>query len=282
MALLGITLLSPQVRTPVKIEATDAGIAKQHLETGNSYFERGEFGQAVVEFERAYDLIKDPKLQYNIGECYTQLENFDKAEAAFQIYMEGVMKDDPAEKERWESAELAVAQIRMDRATFQKKETPPPAPTRPSPPPSKKQKIKLSRRVTVKEAPPGSYKPWMKAAFVVGGVGAVGGAVALSLGKIKESRHSDLVGSAVRKGDIQCQGDRCRYANQAAREEYEERLDKTKREMERFGTLSKIGFAVGGAALVTGGILFMLDRKPVRLAPKVGLGGAGVEAQIRW
>lgn len=258
MALLGVTLLTPQTKAPVKLEVTDVAIAKQHYETGVSYFERGEFRKAVVEFEKAYDLIKDPRLQYNIGECYAHSENFDKALEAFQIYMKGVMKNDPAEKERWGSADVAVAQIRMDRARFQKEATPPPAP---APTRAKLSEPAVALKVQTSTKTSGKKKVAGYSLAVVGGL-ALGGSVWSYLRALKyNKRHAERINELVEQDQVQGEPGNYRFATEAAKLRFKPELDDLEDGMNKSQTISIVALAGGLVLAGTGVVLLVLDHK---------------------
>jgi tetratricopeptide (TPR) repeat protein len=61
--------------------------ARVHFEAGNSYYEEGDYEQALREFQRAYDLSKRPKLNYNISLTYEKLGDLPHAVASLEKYL---------------------------------------------------------------------------------------------------------------------------------------------------------------------------------------------------
>lgn len=277
------SLASPAIE-PVNLSPIDKAQAREHNEAARAHFEKGDFEKAVAEYEKAYAIIQSAKLQYNIGTCYANLGNYEAAVRAWRIYMEGTVGD-PVEKERREEVRMAIENYEKDQVSFRAKEGQakdeyvPPADS--SAPPAGPEVI--SEPETVSQTPPKkSLKPWIIGAAVLGAVGALGSVVALALAKRKESEYAGTVNEGVKANRIICRRGDCDYADEAAKEEYEGKLGGIENSMNLRGTLSKIGAAVGGAALVTGGVLFAIDRKAVRVEADVKMGEVGVKAFLRW
>jgi tetratricopeptide (TPR) repeat protein len=61
--------------------------ARAHFEAGSSYYEEGDYEQAMREFQRAYDLSKRPTLQYNISLTYEKLGDLANAVGSLEKYL---------------------------------------------------------------------------------------------------------------------------------------------------------------------------------------------------
>ena len=93
--------------------------AKKHFRVGKKYYEKKEYGTALDEFQKSYDLIRILDTQYNIGLCYEKLGALDKAITALQFYVDGK----PGKEEK-EEAEARIAWIQAQIKKQQKKEEP--------------------------------------------------------------------------------------------------------------------------------------------------------------
>lgn len=75
-------LPSPTVSDEVKEEA------RQRFDRGVELFEEGDFRLALIEFERAYALIPDYRVLYNIAQVNLQLGRYAAARRALERYLE--------------------------------------------------------------------------------------------------------------------------------------------------------------------------------------------------
>jgi hypothetical protein len=96
-------------------------VARAHTERGRQLFQRGDFRAASAEFEAAYTAAHQPALLYNLGQCFRNLDEHDRAITAFRRYLdeaELAVEDQAevlatiAELERAKAEKLAVAQRR--------------------------------------------------------------------------------------------------------------------------------------------------------------------------
>jgi hypothetical protein len=62
--------------------------AGQRYERGLELYSEGDYGLAVIEFERAYELVPNYKVLYNIGQVRIQLGRYAKAKKALEEYLE--------------------------------------------------------------------------------------------------------------------------------------------------------------------------------------------------
>jgi tetratricopeptide (TPR) repeat protein len=80
-------------------------LARAHFNTGSVAFGAGRYSEALVEFQKAYELSQRPKLLYNIGVASDRLRRDREALAAFEQYLQRV----PEAPERAEvEARIAV------------------------------------------------------------------------------------------------------------------------------------------------------------------------------
>ena len=61
--------------------------AQLHFRAGASYYEAGDYEDALREFQRSYALSKRPELYYNFSLCHQQLGNYDQAVADLDKFL---------------------------------------------------------------------------------------------------------------------------------------------------------------------------------------------------
>src|SRR5687768_4278200 len=66
---------------PYKVEA------RQRYDRGIRLYAEGEFALAVIEFERAYTLVPDYRVLYNIGQVRIQLAQYARARKSLDQYL---------------------------------------------------------------------------------------------------------------------------------------------------------------------------------------------------
>jgi tetratricopeptide (TPR) repeat protein len=64
--------------------------AKKAFGEGKTLFELGKFEQALVHFQRAYELKPVPLLLFNIGQCHRQIGNHQEAVFTLTSFLEQV------------------------------------------------------------------------------------------------------------------------------------------------------------------------------------------------
>ncbi len=91
------------------------------VQLGNMYMDAAKFPQAAGYFERALDVREDPTVRTDLGICYKQNGQLDKAVAAFEravseapdqwqaLYNEAVVLGD---LQRWDDARTVAAKLR--------------------------------------------------------------------------------------------------------------------------------------------------------------------------
>lgn len=61
--------------------------AKVRFEKGKKFYEENDFQAALVEFKRAYELVHNYSLLFNIGQIYYQIQDYPEALHSFQKYL---------------------------------------------------------------------------------------------------------------------------------------------------------------------------------------------------
>lgn len=92
--------------------------AREHHRRGLELFDEGDYKLALVEFERAYALVRSYKVLYNIGQVQLQLTHYAKARLALEQYLreggEGIPEKRRADVER----DLATLRTRTATLTI--------------------------------------------------------------------------------------------------------------------------------------------------------------------
>ena len=84
----------------LSLSATANGGAKEHFINGREYYDRGQYKDAIEEFEKAYRLDQKPLLLYNIAQAYEKLGKLKKSvEYLRQFLEEDTKKEDTASVE---------------------------------------------------------------------------------------------------------------------------------------------------------------------------------------
>lgn len=87
MRLLIAILVLGVITAPV---AADKGAAKQHYQRGTMLFDLQRYGEAAVEYEKAFESWDNAALLYNIGQAYRLAGNLKKSVAAYRAFLRRV------------------------------------------------------------------------------------------------------------------------------------------------------------------------------------------------
>jgi tetratricopeptide (TPR) repeat protein len=243
--------------------------AEAHYEKGMKAYTLGHFLEAIEEFERAYELRSEPIFLYNIAQSHRQNNTPQRAIFFYRRYLEADpnAKNKPEIEKRIKDMETELnAQKEREHAAA----APAPAPTgvvQPTPPPpavapqwtatapTPAPTAQITQPVPVESAQQG--RPGLRiAGIATAGVGAAAVVAGIVFGVHANSLRSDSLSGTY---------DDSKYQDSKS-----------------FRTLEWVSFGVGGAALVTAGVLyyFGLSAKdtPVAIAPLFapGVGGAAV------
>lgn len=243
MAVLTAAILA--YAAPVAAQAptqADEDAAKAHFLAGSAYYEQANYADAVKEFIEAHRLSKRADLLYNISVCYERLGRWDDAIASLQQYL----------TERPEAPDRAVIESRI--ANYEQRRD--------------QEKARVAAATPVVTAPPPPPPPAPRrhvASWIVGGIGAGLLVAALGTGITAHLTYNDLT---MKCGGTTCPG------------------EQTLRDEASFGRALTIStdvlIAVGGAALATGIILFIVEarKKPAPSHAWLSPSAGGLQVQF--
>jgi tetratricopeptide (TPR) repeat protein len=91
---IDFTLKKIEINPMTDMPAIDDEAALALFEEGNQLFEEEKYAESVAKFEEFLELNPTiVQVNLNIGNCYRQMEEYDKAIAAYQILLDSVMED---------------------------------------------------------------------------------------------------------------------------------------------------------------------------------------------
>ncbi len=241
--------------------------AKQYVDAGIAAEKTGDYDTAITMYQKAYDLIPHPVLLFNIGNALRAAGRFVEAQDFFQKYLDADPKGDKVKAARKALEEIepdvvaekakveADARAKVDaeakaeaEAEAKRKEH------------EKEKKKRAPKGGGEKASRPDGGGGWggMRIAGVVSaglGVVAVGGGVVFGL-------RAKSISDEFSQPEAEWDADRYAQGEAAERNMY-------------------IGYGVGAALLVTGGVLFVLGADH-GVAPIVDEHGAGVALSGRF
>jgi hypothetical protein len=254
--------------SPVPTTADPKADAKAHYEVGLTHYNLGEFEPAIVEFKAAYALSNAPGLLFNIAQSYRLKKDFEQASYFYKTYLR--LKADAPNRD---DVEARIKEMDDSLAAQKAAAISPPTGTV-SPDGNTR---------STDTRPTGDLKPTSQPAGSVGSVGGVsdhvvrhgdgkslmtagiatagaGGALILTglvFGHLASSAEGDL-NALNAGGGTWTQADQDKY-------------DSGKRD----NTIAVITFIAGGAALATGGTLWVLgylkeNKATVAMVPTKG------------
>lgn len=71
---------------PKPLAQTLSGVAKAEYEAGKILYQDGDHANALLKFQRAYDLSNDPRLLWNVAACEKNLRHYTRVLAAVEKY----------------------------------------------------------------------------------------------------------------------------------------------------------------------------------------------------
>jgi tetratricopeptide (TPR) repeat protein len=84
---VGWLLVALPLQVHAEISEADEVQARAHFQSGTAYFERGEYEDAIREFQRAFALSPRPQLQYNLYLAHERLGELDEAGVHLSRYL---------------------------------------------------------------------------------------------------------------------------------------------------------------------------------------------------
>ena len=85
--------------------STSSEVARLYAAAGRSYYKNGQYAEAIDEFRKAYDLVPNGAMAYNIARCHERLSQWKDAIEWYEVYVKKAA--DP--KERAETLEKIEA-----------------------------------------------------------------------------------------------------------------------------------------------------------------------------
>jgi tetratricopeptide (TPR) repeat protein len=228
---------------PVPREETEA---RHHFESGRAHYQRGRFTDAAREFERAYELFRNPSLIYNAYLAFRDLGDVAGAHRTLARYLDEA-RDVP-------TRELLEGRLAALRAQL---EDPPADETA-----TDREVPRASHSSPAEEGT--AWGPWIL--LGAGGATLVAAGVTGVLAMTARNRASD---------------DYC-GGGTACRSGYEEPLDDAR----RFATVTNVLLAVGGALAAAGVVWLALSpaepESPVLAALTPRQGGVTLDVDVRF
>jgi len=105
--------------------------AKAHFERAKKAFLDGQYQKAATEYLRAYELVPLPALLFNIGQCFRNVNENERAMAAFEAYLKAA----PHAPNR-EAVKRLIANLRARQKQRPTEAAPAPSPESPQAPPT--------------------------------------------------------------------------------------------------------------------------------------------------
>jgi tetratricopeptide (TPR) repeat protein len=98
--------------------AADIASARKRFFRAVQYYESGDYKLALIEFRRTYELSRNFRILYNIGQVHQQLNNYSRAIASLEQYLHEGKTDVPEERRTEIARDLAelrkkVAQVEI-------------------------------------------------------------------------------------------------------------------------------------------------------------------------
>src|SRR3954470_7567082 len=86
-----------------------AAAAREHYQRGTTYYDLGKYGDAIREFEAAYEIKNDPALLYNLAQSHRLAGNSEQALHFYRTYLRRVPR--PANRAEIEGRITALEQL---------------------------------------------------------------------------------------------------------------------------------------------------------------------------
>jgi hypothetical protein len=113
-----LALATPALATPKKTPQTpEQKEADRHFKSGVALFKEAKFGEALAEFERAYEIAPHPTVLYNIAGCHRELSHYGEAVKFYKRFLAEGKSVAPKDKLAAAQSELDVLLARIARIT---------------------------------------------------------------------------------------------------------------------------------------------------------------------
>lgn len=148
--------------------------AERIFEEATKQYNLGKFQSALTGYQKAYDLLPLPAFLFNIGQCYRNLGDYDRAIFSFEIYLKELKE--PAARRR---IEVLIQELKAEAATNPKNAPPPPPNVKPPKgPPVDPPGLTPQTAVTTRPPKRGVHKRWWFWVIVAGAALTTGAVVA--------------------------------------------------------------------------------------------------------
>lgn len=229
----------------------EAQPARELYEQGLRHYDAGEYDEAIAAWQESFQLSGAPLLLFNIGQAYRLDGDCVTANQFYARYRE-------AEPQPRNLEELVAAEARCEGATAEQPPPEEPPPVIEQPPPAV---VTAPIVETAVPAPPRSRRGQRSAGLATGGAGLVLAGTGVYFGM----RAADAAATIEdRDGE---------WTAELAELEARGQLDRT---------IGWITGAAGAAAIVTGGVLYLLGRDDPAVEVSRTRGGAAVSWRVRF
>src|SRR5258706_11621719 len=100
----------PASGTPTQASADEAGV---HFRRGIDLFKEADFRGALIEFRRANQIAPNFRVQYNLAQCYLEMQDYAGALRAFQAYLSEGKAQVPRDRRAQVEGEIKKLQSRV-------------------------------------------------------------------------------------------------------------------------------------------------------------------------
>ncbi len=94
-------------------QQTDSDAAREHFQKGQAAYRRGDYQEAIAQWEAAYQADPRPLILYNVSQAYERLGKLPEAVDALERYLREASADDPNQSDA--RARLAALRERLAR-----------------------------------------------------------------------------------------------------------------------------------------------------------------------
>jgi tetratricopeptide (TPR) repeat protein len=221
--------------------------AKTLYEQGLSHYNLGEFDQAIAAFRKSYALTQAPGLLFNIAQAFRLEKDYEQATYFYTTYLR--LQPDAANRADVEARLAEMQQALEEQKKLEKK---PPigtiapegntatTPTTTVTPPTAPTTSTMPALPSPREEPRAPGKSLTVAGYATAGAGAALVITGLVFGRMAKSAEKDLNQLSTDMGSWTA--------------EHEDTFDAGKRN----NTIAIVSFIAGGAAIATGGTLWVL------------------------
>ena len=111
-----VPVLAAEPQAP---DAPEVEQARERFRRGAELFSEGSFDASLAEFKRAYQLVPNYRVLFNIGQVQIELHDYVSAERAFGEYLSHGGADIPAERRAEVEKQLEVLRTRIGEVTLE-------------------------------------------------------------------------------------------------------------------------------------------------------------------